>query len=75
MQISVKLMGILKDKTPTGECLELPDGATIADALVALDIRTDFVHVFTINGQLQRDQQFVLSANDELCVLPPAGGG
>ncbi len=75
MQIKIKLMGMLRDKTPEGGSIELPAGATIADSLVALDIDVGSVQVFTVNGQLQRDKSYQLADGDELSVIPPVGGG
>ncbi len=75
MKITVKLMGMLRDKTPSGGMLELAGDATIEDALVAMQIPVDSVHVFSVNGNLERDKQRPLAAHDELTVLPPAGGG
>jgi sulfur carrier protein ThiS len=75
MQIRVKLMGMLKSKAPPDERLELPDGATIADALSKLDIEASSVQAFTINGALIRDRNRTLAEGDELSVLPPVGGG
>ncbi len=75
MEIQIKLMGTLKDKTPAGERLALAQHSTIADALVALDIPIESVHVFTVNGQLVRDRGHQLTPGDELTVLPPVGGG
>ena len=75
MEIQLKLMGVLKDKTPTDGRIQLPDGATIRDALVALDIPLESVQVFTVNGSVERDRERTLSPNDELSVLPPVGGG
>ncbi len=75
MEIRVKLMGVLKPKSPDNGKLELADAATIDDALRALDIAAASVQVFTVNGQLVRDRSRVLSAGDELSVLPPVGGG
>ena len=75
MQIRVKLMGLLKDKTPADGALDLPAGAAIEDALKALEINLDGVQVFTVNGQLVRDKRHALAAGDELTVLPPVGGG
>ena len=68
-------MGILKEKTPGNGALLLRDGATITDALNALEIPVKGVHVFTVNGQLVRDKRRELTADDELTVLPPVGGG
>jgi len=75
MKIKVKLMGMLKDKTPDGGELDLEDKATIADVLAALEIDPDSVQAFSINGAIQRDQTTMLSEDDELIVLPPVGGG
>ena len=75
MEIQVKLMGILKEKTPHGGKLELPEGATVADVLQLLDVPGERVHVFTVNGSFERDRTKPLQADDELCVIPPVGGG
>ena len=75
MQISLKLMGILKDKVPASGKMELAEGATIDDALRALDISTETVQVITINGSIERDRQRQLAEGDELLVIPPVGGG
>ena len=75
MQIRLKLMGMLKSRTPPGGALEVADGATIADVLRALDIDPRTVRVFTVNGELERDRDRVLAAHDELAAIPPIGGG
>ena len=75
MKINLKLMGMLKDKCPADGVLQLADGATIEDALNALQIPVDSVQVFTVNGQLERDSSRAMNEGDELTVLPPVGGG
>lgn len=75
MKIHLKLMGMLKSKTPPDGTLELPDGATIMDVLTALDIPPDSVQTFTINGKFVHDKSHALTRGDELTVLPPVGGG
>jgi sulfur carrier protein ThiS len=75
MMIQVHLMGMLKAKNPADNALELPEGATIEQALLALQIPVDSVGVFTVNGQLVRDRAYTLQAQDDLAVLPPVGGG
>ena len=74
MRIQLKLMGVLKSKTPA-DGLELPDGATVEDALRALDIASQSVQVFTVNGSLERNRDRALADGDELSVIPPVGGG
>ena len=71
----MKLMGMLKEKTPEDGRLDLPDGASIQKALEALDIPVDSVQILTVNGTLERDRQRKLAADDELTILPPVGGG
>ena len=43
MEINVKLMGMLAAQTPADGKLQLSDGGTIEDALVALGIPVDSV--------------------------------
>ena len=75
IQVHVKLMGMLKEKTPDGGMLELADGATVAAALERLQIPPQSVQLVTLNGQLVRDPNRPLTADDELTILPPVGGG
>ena len=75
MRIRLKLMGVLKSRTPEGGALEVADGATIEDVLRALDIAPQRMRVFTVNGQFERDRRRALEPNDELTVIPPVGGG
>jgi molybdopterin converting factor small subunit len=75
MQVRVKLMGMLKPKTPPEGKLDLPAGSTIDDALAHLEIPPNHVMVVSVNGQHQRDRARPLASNDELMVLPPVGGG
>jgi sulfur carrier protein ThiS len=75
MQIRLKLMGVLKAKTPAGGAIEVADGATIDHVLRALDIVAPTVRVFTVNGVFERDRGRALAPGDELTVIPPVGGG
>jgi len=75
MEITIKLMGLLKEKTPPDSKLELADGADINAALAALDVVSETIAVFTVNGSITRDRAQVLNPGDELTVLPPVGGG
>ena len=75
MQIRVKLMGMLKARTPAGGVLEIADGATIDDVLRALAVAPQATLVLTVNGQFERNRSRVLAPNDELTVIPPVGGG
>jgi molybdopterin converting factor small subunit len=75
VQIRVKLMGMLKARTPPGGTLDVAAGATVGDVLCNLGIDPQAVRVCTVNGVLERDHRRVLDAGDELVVIPPVGGG
>ena len=75
MKISVKLMGMLKDRTPEGGELELPDPSTIGDVLKLLEIESEAIQAFSVNGSIDRNRDRELAHGDELTVLPPVGGG
>ena len=75
MRIRVKLMAALKEKTPEGAVLELPDGSTINDALTAMDVPSNFVHLVMVDNQMERDRGRELTDDDELMVMPPVGAG
>jgi molybdopterin converting factor small subunit len=75
MRVRVKLMGVLKEKTPPDGMLDVPDNATVAAVLEHLQIEPALVQACTLNGQWVRDRSRVLAEGDELVVLPPVGGG
>lgn len=75
MQIRLKLMGMLKAKTPAGGVIEVAEGATIEDVLLALGVAPQTIRVFTVNGTFERDRSRVLAPDDELTAVPPVGGG
>ena len=75
MRIRLKLMGLLKSKSPPDGQLEVLDDCTIADVLEQLDVSADSIQVFSVNGQLERDRTRKLSGDDELSIIPPVGGG
>jgi len=75
MQVHVKLMGVLKAKTPEGGTVDLSEGATVADALTLLGIPAARVQVVTINGTIEHNFGHALAPEDQLTVLAPVGGG
>jgi len=75
MQIRVKLMAALKEKSPEGDVLSLRDGATINDALATMKVPGNFVHLVMVNNQMERDRGRALAEDDELMVMPPVGAG
>ena len=75
MRVTVKLAGVLKQKTPPDDQLELADGATLDDAIQALDIPSESIQVILVNGSIERNRSRPLDQDDELSILAPVGGG
>lgn len=81
MQIRVRLFATLRQLAGwPQQTLELPDGATVADALAELDrthpqlaVRTRTIYV-AVNQEYARPAQ-VLHNGDELALFPPVSGG
>ena len=49
--------------------------ATINDALAAMKVPGNFVHLVMVNNQMERDRGRELADDDELMVMPPVGAG
>jgi molybdopterin synthase sulfur carrier subunit len=74
MEIKLSLLGVLKDRTPEGGLLELPEGASIQDAIAVLELPKS-IHLASINGEFKRELDMTLNDGDELIILPPVAGG
>ena len=76
MEVKVRLFAVLKQRAGRGEvALELPDGATVDDALAALeDVRGGVECVLAVNREYAPGSQ-VLHAGDEVALIPPVSGG
>jgi MoaE-MoaD fusion protein len=82
MTVTVRLFAVLRERAGTGAVeLELPDTATVADALAALGelpSLTDVVARLPVQMAVNRayaTAQTRLSDNDELALIPPVSGG
>lgn len=75
MEIHLNLMGVLKEKTPEGKKVELPEGATVADLLDKLEIAPSQVQVITVGGKTVPDHSHPLADGNTVVMLPPVGGG
>jgi MoaE-MoaD fusion protein len=76
MEVIVRLFASLRDRAGTREVtLELPEGARVCDALAGLaEITGDVPVVMAVNREYA-DGAVVLSAGDELALIPPVSGG
>ena len=83
MKIAVRLVAYVGDAIPNidesgeGE-LELPQGATVANALAILDVAAAEMYMTLVNDAVVRPSvqgETVLNDGDELTVFPPIKGG
>lgn len=77
MQVKVVLFSVFRDKLPPENrgrtTLEMPEGSSIQDALVALEIQ--IMAIVSLNGKMERDFTIILQDGDEIQVFRPIGGG
>jgi molybdopterin converting factor small subunit len=73
MKVKIKLFASLRKFGPDEQVIELPDNATIDDALTSLNIpRTSLLRI--VNGE-HRPATYQLKDGDELAFFPPIAGG
>jgi molybdopterin converting factor subunit 1 len=81
MQIRVRLFATLRQLAGwTQQTLDLPEGATVADALAELDRRYPQLTVTTRTIYVAVNQEYaktteVLHTGDEVALFPPVSGG
>ena len=76
MEVTVRLFAMLRERAGSGELvLDLPDGASVGDALDRLgELAGGVPLVMAVNREYApRDQ--VLDPGDELALIPPVSGG
>jgi sulfur carrier protein ThiS len=79
MRITIRLHTILRRETPEGIVdrveLDLPEGATVAEAVGRLEIKTrPRTMLLVVNGKIVPDDH-VLAEGDELRLVPGVSGG
>ena len=76
MQVRVALFAGLRERAGAAElALDLPDGASVGDALARLSALTDGVSVvLAVNREYAHDGD-ILQAGDEVALIPPVSGG
>jgi len=76
VEVTVRLFAMLRERAGAGEMvLELPDGASVRDALDRLgDLAEGLPLVVAVNREYAPEQH-VLDPGDELALIPPVSGG
>lgn len=77
MLIRVGLFANLKDHSPTGDSrfeVELPEGASLADLFILLEIPDSVLRVSLVNGRDTAPDR-ILNNGDEVVLFPPVEGG
>ena len=76
MEVTVRLFALLRERAGAREMrLELPDGASVADALRALGpLAEGLPLVMAVNREYAPEDQ-MLDPGDELALIPPVSGG
>jgi MoaE-MoaD fusion protein len=75
MKVRVRLFAILRERAGSESLqLELPDGATVRDAIAAVPVADGVPVVMAVNREVAADD-VVLRPGDELALIPPVSGG
>ena len=76
MHVRVRLFAGLRDRAGAEEIeLELPDGASVGDALEQLARVSDGIKVVMAVNREYADADVRLHPDDELALIPPVSGG
>jgi molybdopterin converting factor small subunit len=73
MKVKIKLFASLRKFGPDEQVIELPDNATIDDAINSLNIPKSAM-LRIVNGE-HRPAKHQLKDGDELALFPPIAGG
>jgi molybdopterin synthase catalytic subunit len=76
VEVTVRLFAMLRERAGAGSVtLELPEGATVRDALDSLaGLAEGIPLVMAVNREYASEEQ-VLDGGDELALIPPVSGG
>ena len=74
MKIKVKLFASLREYGPGEQIIDLPDNATVGDAINLLNLPERFPLLKIVNGE-HRPPEYTLKEGDDLALFPPIAGG
>ena len=76
MHVTVRLFAVLRERAGAGQIeLDLPDGASVGDALAQVRALTEGVPVVMAVNHEYADASARLCSGDELALIPPVSGG
>jgi molybdopterin synthase catalytic subunit len=75
MNVTVRLFAVLRERAGRATLeLELADGATVGDAIAAVEVARGVPVVMAVNREVAAEDM-VLRGDDELALIPPVSGG
>ena len=74
MKVKVKLFASLREYGPEEQIIDLPDNATVEDAINLLNLPDKFPLLKIVNGE-HRPPTHHLKGGDDLALFPPIAGG
>ncbi len=74
MKVKIKLFATLRKFGPDEQLVDLPNGATVDDAINMLNLPVKIALLKIVNGE-HRPPKHRLKDGDELALFPPIAGG
>lgn len=74
MKVKIKLFATLRNYGPDEQETELPENATLEDALTLLNLPEKIPVLKIVNGE-HRNLKHLLKEGDEIALFPPIAGG
>jgi len=74
MRVKIKLFATLRNYGPEEQETELPENATLEDALTLLNLPEKIPVLKIVNGE-HRNLKHLLKEGDEIALFPPIAGG
>jgi len=74
MKVKIKLFASLRGYGPEEQIIELPDNATVEDAISLLKLPEKIPLLKIVNGE-HRPPEHLLKDGDDLALFPPIAGG
>jgi molybdopterin converting factor small subunit len=74
MKVKIKLFATLRNYGPEEQLAELPENATLLDAIKLLKLPETIPLLRIVNGE-HRQLTYLLKEGDEIALFPPIAGG